>query len=248
MVCYNCANVIPADSEYCPCCRIKLFEVCPKCGHTYSSQYKICNKCGTDREHILDEQRINEQRMLEEERIREAEWRIELEEHRILKRESQEEERKEQEEIRRQEAQRQKEIEEELRKELLRKEEQERQRREEESARPQIISFEYKKNSDNLSIEVYWNTKNCSYCNILMRDKEENTWKSPQCYRDLPLFGGSCRISTHDILYNDLADNLFRSRYVIVIRLEAGNKNGLSDIQEFEINVYSPLLGYTIIQ
>lgn len=81
-----------------------------------------------------------------------------------------------------------------------------------------------------------------------MRDKEENTWKCPQCYRNLPLFGGSCRISTYDILYNDLADNLLRSRYVIIIRLEAGNRNGFSDIREFEINVYSPLLGYTRIE
>ena len=256
MICYHCTNVIPADSEYCPCCRTKLFEICPKCGHRYSSQYKICNKCGTDREHILDEQKINERRIHEEDKIREAEWtrqlaewRTELEKHRILKRERQEEERKEQEEIRKQEVQRQREIEEGLRKEQLRKEEAERQRRrEEESARPQIISFEYKKNSDNLSIEVFWNTKNCSYCNILMRDKEENTWKCPQCYRNLPLFGGSCRISTYDILYNDLADNLLRSRYVIIIRLEAGNRNGFSDIREFDINVYSPLLGYTRIE
>ena len=68
LVCYNCANVIPVDSEYCPCCRTKLFEVCPKCGHRYSSQYKICNKCGTDREEYLAEQRVLEQHRKEEER------------------------------------------------------------------------------------------------------------------------------------------------------------------------------------
>ncbi len=68
MVCYNCANVIPVDSEYCPCCRTKLYEVCPKCGHRYSSQYKICNKCGTNKEEYLEEQRVIEQRRKEEEK------------------------------------------------------------------------------------------------------------------------------------------------------------------------------------
>lgn len=58
MVCYNCANVIPQDSEYCPFCGIKLFVSCPKCGHHHSSQYPICNKCGTNREEYLEEQRL----------------------------------------------------------------------------------------------------------------------------------------------------------------------------------------------
>ena len=66
LVCYNCANVIPVDSEYCPCCGIKLFEVCPKCDHKYSSQYKICNKCGTNREEYLEERRKIEQQNKEE--------------------------------------------------------------------------------------------------------------------------------------------------------------------------------------
>mgnify|MGYP004571980937 CR=1 FL=1 len=82
MVCYNCANVIPIDSEYCPCCRTKLYEVCPKCGHRYSSQYKICNKCGTDREGYLAEQRILEQRRQEEARRKEEEHKRILEEER----------------------------------------------------------------------------------------------------------------------------------------------------------------------
>lgn len=62
IVCYHYANVIPVDSVYCPCCGIKLFETCPKCEHKYSSQYKICNRCGTNREEYLAEQRIVEQR------------------------------------------------------------------------------------------------------------------------------------------------------------------------------------------
>ena len=36
IICYKCYNVIPVDSEYCPCCKTKLFETCPKCGHRYS--------------------------------------------------------------------------------------------------------------------------------------------------------------------------------------------------------------------
>lgn len=80
MVCYSCANVIPVDSEYCPCCRTKLFEVCPKCGHRYSSQYNICNKCGTNREEYLEEQRVLEQRRKEEERRQKIERKKRLEE------------------------------------------------------------------------------------------------------------------------------------------------------------------------
>ena len=99
MVCYNCANVIPVDSEYCPCCRTKLYEVCPKCGHRYSSQYKICNKCGTDREEYLAEQRRWEQCRLEEARRKEAEHKKVLEEERQrqLEAKRREEERKKEE-------------------------------------------------------------------------------------------------------------------------------------------------------
>lgn len=63
MICYNCSNVIPADSLYCPCCGIKLYVDCPNCGHRYSSQYKICNHCGVDRLRLLEEQeRLEEQK------------------------------------------------------------------------------------------------------------------------------------------------------------------------------------------
>ena len=56
MICYNCdAHNLPEDSEYCPFCGIKLFVECPKCGHRHSSQFPICNKCGTDREKYLAE-------------------------------------------------------------------------------------------------------------------------------------------------------------------------------------------------
>ena len=48
-VCYACSEVIPAGSEYCPCCGKKLFENCPKCGKKYSSRYAICPHCGTNR-------------------------------------------------------------------------------------------------------------------------------------------------------------------------------------------------------
>lgn len=111
MVCYKCANVIPVDSEYCPCCRTKLYEVCPKCGHRYSSQYKICNKCGTNKEEYIEEQRKIERQQREEARQR------------------QEAARKEEEEAR------QREIEEKRRQEQRWKEESERRRRAEELKR-----------------------------------------------------------------------------------------------------------------
>ena len=103
MVCYNCANVIPVDSEYCPCCRTKLYEVCPKCSHRYSSQYKICNKCGTDREEYLAEQRLLEQRRQEEVRRKEAEHQKVLEEEQRRERQRLEEERQRQLEAKRRE-------------------------------------------------------------------------------------------------------------------------------------------------
>ena len=201
IVCYNCSNAIPTDSEYCPCCGTKLFVVCPKCGHRYSSQYKICNKCGTNKEEYLKEQRILEQHRKEE-----------------VRREAQ-----------------------------LRQEELERQRRKIESTRPQILSLEHVKSSDNLSIEVYWNTRNCAYCTILMRDKDVNYWKSP-LYTHLPTFG-SCRISTRDLISKGLANNFFfRSSCTIIIRLYAGNRFGSSVTQDFEINVCPTLSGDPMIK
>ena len=48
-VCYACSEIIPADAEYCPYCRKKLYETCPKCRKTYSSQFENCPKCGTNK-------------------------------------------------------------------------------------------------------------------------------------------------------------------------------------------------------
>lgn len=68
IVCYACEEIIPADSEYCPHCRKKLYETCPKCGATYSSQFKVCNKCGTDRREFLNRQRKEEEQIREKEK------------------------------------------------------------------------------------------------------------------------------------------------------------------------------------
>lgn len=62
MFCYKCNNVIPSDSKYCPCCKVELFTTCPKCGAKYSSQYHICNQCGTDRDEYLQAQRIEQEK------------------------------------------------------------------------------------------------------------------------------------------------------------------------------------------
>ena len=62
MFCYKCNNVIPGDSKYCPCCQIKLYTKCPKCGAKYSTQYPFCNQCGTNRQKYLQWQRKEQKR------------------------------------------------------------------------------------------------------------------------------------------------------------------------------------------
>lgn len=68
MVCYACNEIIPSNSEYCPYCKKKLYETCPKCGATYSSRFKVCNKCGTDRREFLNRQRKEEGQIREKEK------------------------------------------------------------------------------------------------------------------------------------------------------------------------------------
>lgn len=62
MFCYKCNNVIPSNSKFCPCCNVVLFATCPKCGVKYSSQYLICNQCGTNREEYIQVQRREQAR------------------------------------------------------------------------------------------------------------------------------------------------------------------------------------------
>lgn len=77
MLCYNCHKIIPSDSEYCPFCGNLLFITCPKCEHRHSSEYPICNKCGTDRKTYIVEQKRLEQQEVEEQRRRSEQQRIE---------------------------------------------------------------------------------------------------------------------------------------------------------------------------
>lgn len=65
-VCYACNEIIPSDAEYCPYCRKKLYEECPKCGKTYSSQFDNCPKCGTNLKQYLKEEREREFKRTEE--------------------------------------------------------------------------------------------------------------------------------------------------------------------------------------
>lgn len=60
MFCYKCNNVIPTDSKFCPHCGTELYVICPKCEVKYSSQYPICNQCGTNREEFLQEKWFEE--------------------------------------------------------------------------------------------------------------------------------------------------------------------------------------------
>ena len=66
MICYACEEIIPANSEYCPHCRKKLFETCPKCGNKFSSQYYNCNQCGTNLKQYLKEEKEREWKRTEE--------------------------------------------------------------------------------------------------------------------------------------------------------------------------------------
>ena len=77
MFCYNCNQVIPSDSAFCPWCKTELFTKCPKCGKTYSSQYTFCYSCGVNKDEYLEEQELLR---LKEEQIRqEKEWAIQKE-------------------------------------------------------------------------------------------------------------------------------------------------------------------------
>ena len=85
-VCYDCKEIIPADSLFCPYCRKKLWVKCPNCGHEYSSQYPNCNQCGTNLNQYLKEEeekeRIKkekeaEERRIEQERIKEEKIKME---------------------------------------------------------------------------------------------------------------------------------------------------------------------------
>lgn len=71
--CYACGEIIPSDAEYCPYCRRKLYENCPKCGKRYSSQFKNCPKCGTNRVQYNKKLKAEEE---EAKRRMENRWRI----------------------------------------------------------------------------------------------------------------------------------------------------------------------------
>lgn len=72
ILCYNCEQVIPSDSEYCPYCQKAQYVICPKCGFRYLAQYPSCYKCGTNREQYFSDQKAQEEkeRMLRAEQAR----------------------------------------------------------------------------------------------------------------------------------------------------------------------------------
>lgn len=79
--CYACGEIIPEGSTFCPYCKKKLLTTCQKCGNTYSTQYSVCNKCGTDRYEYYKEIQAREKeerkRQLEEARKKQAQEREE---------------------------------------------------------------------------------------------------------------------------------------------------------------------------
>ena len=136
MICYNCSEIIPDNSKFCPKCGRKLFTTCPKCGNIFSSEYPICNQCGTDIKKYLENlakqrKRIKEKRKAEEERRRKEE------EERKRKEEEERKRKIEQERIRREVEERRRKEEERRRKE----EEEKKRKEEEEKSRKDIINF-----------------------------------------------------------------------------------------------------------
>lgn len=88
MVCYACSEIIPADSMFCPYCKKELLVTCPKCGKIYSTQYSVCNKCGTDRHDYYLKQEAQKQEARRREKEREQ---AELEERKRNEEEANEE-------------------------------------------------------------------------------------------------------------------------------------------------------------
>lgn len=74
-VCYACYDIIPANSVYCPVCGRQLLVECPNCGTTYSTQYKICSKCGTNRDVYYKQKEAEKQRAIREEQERQRKQR-----------------------------------------------------------------------------------------------------------------------------------------------------------------------------
>ena len=75
MVCYACSEIIPRNSIYCPACGRQLWVECPNCGSTYSTQYKICSKCGTNRDVYYKQNEAEKQRAIREEQERQRKQR-----------------------------------------------------------------------------------------------------------------------------------------------------------------------------
>jgi len=62
IICYNCGEVIPKDSKFCPYCSTNLYVTCPECGKEYSSQFPACSECGTNRDDYYRMQREDRKR------------------------------------------------------------------------------------------------------------------------------------------------------------------------------------------
>ena len=86
-ICYKCGEIIPPDSKFCPICGQNLWVICPNCNKRYSSQYNICNNCGTDR---IKYQKEQEEAKIKEQLEAERKKREEIEEQERKAREHEE--------------------------------------------------------------------------------------------------------------------------------------------------------------
>lgn len=53
-VCFQCGEIIPASSTFCPFCGKQQIIECPKCKYRYPAKFPICSNCGTNREEFLN--------------------------------------------------------------------------------------------------------------------------------------------------------------------------------------------------
>ena len=94
MLCFQCNEEIPADSNHCPYCSTSLYIDCPKCGFRYEARYPACSKCGTNREDYLKCEQERKKAEEQQRREKETKKRQEEERKRLLEEEKEKEDRK----------------------------------------------------------------------------------------------------------------------------------------------------------
>lgn len=66
ILCWNCGEIIPSNSKFCPFCGKEVAHKCPNCGHNFPAQFAHCPECGTNYEQFF--KKAEEERIKREER------------------------------------------------------------------------------------------------------------------------------------------------------------------------------------